>query len=109
MVSSLIFQKFSGEGLIEPPPQTPPPTFSRASPSVRASPSILKRYRALDSGFALDTRALRDLDSDFALNYRLGTLVRPPQNTVTGSAPSASAVFPSWIHVLWYVVGQSSR
>ena len=25
MVSSLIFQKFSGEGLTEPPPQTPPP------------------------------------------------------------------------------------
>ena len=44
MVSSLIFQKFSGEGLTEPPPQTPPPAFSRASPSVRASPSILGRF-----------------------------------------------------------------
>ena len=32
------FQKFSGEGLTEPPPQTPPPALSRASPSVRASP-----------------------------------------------------------------------
>ena len=44
MVSSSIFQKFSGEGLTEPPPQTPPPVFSRASPSVRASPSILRRF-----------------------------------------------------------------
>ena len=44
MVSSLIFQKFSGEGLTEPPPQTPPPAFSRASPSVWASPSILGRF-----------------------------------------------------------------
>ena len=32
------FQKFSGEGLTEPPPQTPPPALSRASPSIRASP-----------------------------------------------------------------------
>ena len=40
MVSSSIFQKFSGEGLTEPPP----PVFSRASPSVRASPSILRRF-----------------------------------------------------------------
>ena len=47
MVSSLIFQKFSGEGLTEPPPQTPPPAFSRASPSVRASPSILGRFAPL--------------------------------------------------------------
>ena len=74
MVSCLIFQKFSGEGLTEPPPQTPPPAFSRASPSVWALPSI----RALDSGFALDTRALRALDSGSALNFRLGTLVWPP-------------------------------
>ena len=34
MVSSLIFRKFSGEGLTEPPPQTPP-RFSRASSSVQ--------------------------------------------------------------------------
>ena len=44
MVSRLNFQKFSGEGLTEPPPQTPPPVFSRALPSVRASPSILGRF-----------------------------------------------------------------
>ena len=30
MVSSSIFQKISGEGLTEPPPQTPPPDFARA-------------------------------------------------------------------------------
>ena len=38
-----------------------------------------RALRALDSGFALDTRALRALDSGFALNFRLGTLVWPPQ------------------------------
>ena len=85
MISSLIFQKFSGEGLTEPPPQTPPPVFSRALPSVRASPSILGRFapstRASPSilgRFALNTRALRALDSGFALNFRLGILVWPP-------------------------------
>ena len=49
-VSRSNFQKFSGEGLTEPSPQTPPPAFSRASPSVRASPSILGRFAPLDSG-----------------------------------------------------------
>ena len=42
------FQKFSGEGLTEPPPQTPSPAQSQAlpsilgrfAPSVRAAPSI---------------------------------------------------------------------
>ena len=77
MVSSLIFQKFSGEGLTEPPPQTPPPAFSRASPSVRASPSNSRALRALDSGFALNTRALRALTSGFALNFRLGSWFGP--------------------------------
>ena len=46
------FQKFSGEGLTEPPPQTPPPASSRASPSDRASPDS-RALRALDSGFTL--------------------------------------------------------
>ena len=48
MVSSMNFQKISGEGLTEPPPQTPPRAQSQASPSilgrfassVRAAPSI---------------------------------------------------------------------
>ena len=65
MVSSLIFQKFSGEGLTEPPPQTHPPAFFSGF--------------ALGSGFALNSRAFRALDSGFALNFRLGTLVRPPK------------------------------
>ena len=43
-VSSYNFEKISGEGLTEPPPQTPPPASSRASPSVRASPSNLGRF-----------------------------------------------------------------
>ena len=59
MVSRLIFQKFSGEGLTEPPPQTPPPVLSRASPSVRASPSILGR-------FAPSTRASPSILGRFA-------------------------------------------
>ena len=81
MVSSLIFQKFSGEGLTEPPPQTPPPAFSRALCALDSGFALNSRaLRALDSGFALDSRALRALDSGFALNFRLGTLVWPPQN-----------------------------
>ena len=60
------FQKFSGEGLTEPPPQTPPPASSRASPSDQASP---------------DSRALRALDSSFALSFG------PPPFQNPGSAP----------------------
>ena len=67
MVSSLIFQKFSGEGLTEPPPQTPPPAFSRASPSVRASPSILGR-------FAPSTRASPSILGRFAPSIRASPL-----------------------------------
>ena len=63
MISRLIFQKFSGEGLTEPPPQTPPPVFSRASPSVRASPSILGR-------FAPSTRASPSILGRFAPSIR---------------------------------------
>ena len=80
MVSSLIFQKFSGEGLTEPPPQTPPPAFSRASPSVRASPSILGR-------FAPSTRASPSILGRFAPSIRAspstfdwGPWFGPPQN-----------------------------
>ena len=48
MVSSMNFQRFSGEGLTEPPPQTPSRAQSQALPSilgrfassVRAAPSI---------------------------------------------------------------------
>ena len=46
MVSSMNFQNFSGEGLIEPPPQTPAQfqasssILGRFAPSVRAVPSI---------------------------------------------------------------------
>ena len=63
MVSSLIFQKFSGEGLTEPPPQTPPPAFSWASPSVLASPSILGRL-------APSTRASPSILGRFAPSIR---------------------------------------
>ena len=78
MVSRLIFQKFSGEGLTEPPPQTPPPVFSRASPSVRASPSILGASRprlGLRPRFSGASRPRFGL----ALNFRLGILVWPPK------------------------------
>ena len=49
-----------------------------------------RALRVLDSGFALDTRALRVLDSGFALNFRLRTLVCPPQKKIN-----------SWIRP-WY-------
>ena len=52
-------------GLTEPPPQTPPPAFFSGL--------------ALCSGFALNSRALRALDSGFTLNFRLGTLNWPPK------------------------------
>ena len=80
MVSSVTFQKFSGEGLTEPPPQTPPPDFSRASPSVRASPSILGR-------FAPSTRASPSILGRSAPSIRASPLTLdwgpwfgPPQN-----------------------------
>ena len=78
MVSSLIFQKFSGEGLTETPPQTPPPRFFSGFALGSGFALNSRALRALDSGFALDTRALRALDSGFALNFRLRTLVWPP-------------------------------
>ena len=53
-VSSYNFEKISGEGLTEPPPQTPLRFFSGF---------------ALGSGFALSSRALRALDSGFALEF----------------------------------------
>ena len=40
MVSSLIFQKFSGEGLTEPPPQTPPPFFLGLRPRFGLRPQL---------------------------------------------------------------------
>ena len=82
MVSSLIFQKFSGEGLTEPPPQTPPHSFFSGFALGSGFALNSRAIRALDSGFALDTRALRALDSGFSLNFRLGTLrfAPPPQN-----------------------------
>ena len=73
MVSSLIFQKFSGEGLTEPLPRPLPPLFSRALPSVRASPSILGR-------FVPSTRASPSIRASPLINLRLGTLVWPPNN-----------------------------
>ena len=40
MVSSLIFQKFSGEGHTEPPPQTPPPLFLGLRPRFELRPQF---------------------------------------------------------------------
>ena len=66
MVSSLIFLNCSVEGFTEPHPQTSthaPLFFSRTLPSVLAFPSLalnsrrVARTRALDSGFALYSRA----------------------------------------------------
>ena len=72
-------KNFLGRGSPSPLPRPLPPIFSGfALGSGFALNS--RALRALDSGFALDTRALRALDSGFALNFRLGTLVWPPQN-----------------------------
>ena len=62
MVSSLFFQKISGEGLTKPAP-----------PFFWALPSILGC--ALNSGFAVDSWVLCALDLGFALNFGLGILV----------------------------------
>ena len=79
MVSSLLFQKLSGEGLNEPPPQTPPPFFLGLRPRFSGFALNSRALRALDSGFALDTRALCALDSGFVHNFWLGTLVWAPK------------------------------
>ena len=64
----------SWRGAHRAPSPDPSSVSSRASPSVRALPSILRR-------FAPSTRASPSiLDSGFALNIRLGNLVWPPQN-----------------------------
>ena len=63
MVSSLIFQKFSGVWLTEPPPQTPPPEFFSGFALGSGSALNSRAIRAHDSGFVLDTRALRALNS----------------------------------------------
>ena len=91
MVSSLIFQKFSGEGLTEPPPQTPLQFFSGFALGLGFALNS-QALRALDFGAALDTRALRALDSGFAFNFRLGTLVWPPK-WIPGSAPASTSEF----------------
>ena len=80
MVSSLIFQKCSGEGLTEPPPQTPPLVSFSSSTLSSGFALNSQALRAFDSGFALDSRALRALDSGLALNFRLENLVWPPKN-----------------------------
>ena len=74
MVSSSIFQKFSGEGSPSPLPRPLPHFFSGFALNFQA-------LCAFDSGFALDSRALRALDSGFALNFRLENLVWPPPKT----------------------------
>ena len=75
MVSSLIFQKFSGEGLTEPggahraPSPDPFPRFFSGFALGLGFALNSRALRALNSGFAIDTRALRALDSGFALNF----------------------------------------
>ena len=48
------------------------------SPFPRSLPRFFSGF-SLGSGFALNSRALRALDSCFAFNFRLGTLVCPPK------------------------------
>ena len=91
MVSSLIFQNFSGEGLTEPLPRPFPPLF-------------------LGLGFAHNSRALCVLDSGFALNFRLGTLVcpPPPQNKFLDPPVIKVTVFKYFQTVAIYIAPNAS-
>ena len=68
-ISKSILQKFSGEGLTEPPPQTPPPALVSGFALDSSFALNSRALRALDSGFALNSRVLRALDSDFTLSF----------------------------------------
>ena len=74
------FSKISWGGAHRAPSPDPSPRFFLGFALGSGFALNSRALRALDSGFALDTRALRALDSGFALNFRLGTLVWPPQN-----------------------------
>ena len=78
MVSSSIFQKFSGEGLTEPPPQTPPPISLGLTPS--------------GSGFALNSRALLPPMLERNLCMYLTKFFQPP----LGNQLPPYAQFPSY-------------
>jgi hypothetical protein len=74
MVSSLIFQKNSGEEQRVPSPN-PFPRF-RSGFALRSGSTLNSwALRTLYFGFALDYRALRSLDSGFILNFQLAKLV----------------------------------
>ena len=72
------FKHFLGRGSPSPLPRPLPFFFSGFALDLGFALNS-RALCALDSGFALDTRALRalELDSGFALNFRLGTLVWP--------------------------------
>ena len=70
MVSSTIFQKFSGEGL---------PHFFLGFDLGSGFALNSRALCAFDSGFTLNSRVLRALDSGFTLNFRLQNLVWPPK------------------------------
>ena len=74
------FSKIFWGGAHRAPSPDPSPRFFSGFALGSGFALNSRALRALDSGFALDTRALRALDSGFALNFRLGTLVWPPQN-----------------------------
>ena len=74
MVSSLIFQKHSGEEQRAPSPNSFP--RFRSAYALRSGSTLNSwALRTLYSGFALDYRALRSLDSGFTLNFQLAKLV----------------------------------
>ena len=79
MVSSSIFQKFSGEGLTEPPPQTPPPFFLGLRPRFGLRPQFSGASRLR---IGLRPRFSGASRPRFGLRPQLSVenLVWPPQN-----------------------------
>ena len=88
------FKNFLGRGSPSPLPRPLSRFFSGFA--LDSSFALNSRaLRALNSGFALETRALRALDSGFALYFRLGTFwFGPPQKKkkIPGSAPDLKSL-----------------
>ena len=92
MVSSSIFQNFSGEGLTEPPPQTPPPLFLGLRPRLMS-------YRPQFSGASRPRLGLRPYLS-------IGDLGLAPQNKFLDPPVIKVTVFKYFQTVAIYIVSK---